>query len=114
MHAWDATTAIDETMLALDDLVHAGEVRYMGFSDTPAWKVAQAQVTAEFRGWIPLVTLQVEYSLLERTVEGELIPMAREMGLGVTPWLPLKGGVLSGKYTRCVFRTILNTDSDPS
>ena len=100
MHAWDSTTPIDETMRALDDLVRAGKVRYIRFSDTPAWKVAQAQVTAEFRGWIPLVALQIEYSLLERTVEGELIPMAREMGLGVTPWSPLKGGVLSGKYTR--------------
>ena len=100
MHAWDETTPIDETMRALDDSVRAGKVRYIGFSDTPSWKVAQAQVTAEFRGWTPLVALQIEYSLLERTVEGELIPMAREMGLGVTPWSPLKGGILSGKYTR--------------
>ena len=100
MHAWDALTPIDETMRALDDLVRAGKVRYIGFSDTPAWKVAQAQMAAEFRGWTPLVALQIEYSLLERTVEGELVPMALEMGLGVTPWSPLKGGVLSGKYTR--------------
>src|SRR5207237_10673641 len=76
------------------------KVRYVGVSDTPAWKVAQAQVTAHFRGWAPLAALQIEYSLLERTVEGELIPMAIEMGLGVTPWSPLKSGVLSGKYTR--------------
>ena len=75
-------------------------MRYIGFSDTPAWKVAQAQTIARFRGWAPLVALQIEYSLLERTVEGELIPMALEMGLGVTPWSPLKSGVLSGKYTR--------------
>jgi aryl-alcohol dehydrogenase-like predicted oxidoreductase len=87
-------------MRALDDLVRAGKVRYIGFSDTPAWKVAQAQVTAHFRSWAPLVALQIEYNLLERTVEGELIPMARELGLGVTPWSPLKGGVLTGKYTR--------------
>ena len=73
---------------------------YIGFSDTPAWKVAQAQVTASFRGWTPLVALQIEYSLIERTVEGELIPMAQELGLGVTPWSPLRGGVLTGKYTR--------------
>ena len=77
-----------------------GKVRYIGFSDTPAWKVAQAQITAHFRGWTPLVALQIEYSLLERTVEGELMPMARELGLGVTPWSPLAGGVLSGKYPR--------------
>jgi len=100
MHLWDQFTPIDETMRALDDLVTAGKVRYIGFSDTPAWKVAQAQVTAGFRGWAPLVALQIEYSLIERTVEGELIPMAQELGLGVTPWSPLRGGVLTGKYTR--------------
>jgi len=87
-------------MAALDDLVHAGKVRYLGVSDTPAWKVTQAQLIAQFRGWAPFVGLQIEYSLLERTVEGELMPMARELGLGVTPWSPLKSGILSGKYTR--------------
>jgi aryl-alcohol dehydrogenase-like predicted oxidoreductase len=100
MHCWDRFTPVDETMRALDDLVGSGKVRYIGFSDTPAWKVAQAQTIASLRGWAPLVALQIEYSLVERTVEGELIPMAREMGLGVTPWSPLKSGVLSGKYTR--------------
>jgi aryl-alcohol dehydrogenase-like predicted oxidoreductase len=100
MHAWDATTPIEETMRALDDLVESGKVRYVGFSDTPAWKCAEAQTIARFRGWAPLIALQIEYSLLERTVEGELTPMARELGMGVTPWSPLKGGVLSGKYRR--------------
>lgn len=100
MHLWDQFTPIEETMRALDDLVSAGKVRYLGFSDTPAWKVAQAQTMARFRGWTPLVALQIEYSLIERTVEGELIPMAQELGLGVTPWSPLRGGVLTGKYTR--------------
>jgi len=100
MHCWDRFTPIEETMRALDDLVAAGKVRYIGLSDTPAWKVAQAQTIARFRGWTPLIALQIEYSLLERTVEGELIPMALEMGLGVTPWSPLKSGLLSGKYTR--------------
>ena len=100
MHCWDALTPIEETMRALDDLVRAGKVRYIGFSDTPAWKVAQAQTMALFRGWTPLIALQIEYSLIERTVEGELMPMARELGLGVTPWSPLRGGALSGKYTR--------------
>jgi len=100
MHCWDRYTPVDETMRALDDLVTSGKVRYIGFSDTPAWKVSQAQTIAHLRGWAPLVALQIEYSLLERTVEGELIPMALEMGLGVTPWSPLKSGVLSGKYTR--------------
>jgi aryl-alcohol dehydrogenase-like predicted oxidoreductase len=100
MHCWDRNTPIEETLRALDDLVHAGKVRYLGVSDTPAWKVAQAATIAGFRGLSPFVGLQIEYSLLERTVEGELIPMALELGLGVTPWSPLRGGVLSGKYTR--------------
>ncbi|HEX4341168.1 MAG TPA: aldo/keto reductase [Polyangiaceae bacterium] len=100
MHSWDATTPIEETMRALDDLVRDGKVRYIGFSDTPAWKCAEAQTLAKMRGWSPLIALQIEYSLLERTVEGELVPMARELGLGVTPWSPLKSGVLSGKYSR--------------
>src|SRR3954463_13223974 len=100
MHAWDKFTPIDETMRALDDLVRAGKVRYIGFSDTPAWKVTQAQLLAQLHGWTPLVALQIQYSLIERTVEGELIPMAQELGLGVTPWSPLRGGMLSGKYTR--------------
>lgn len=100
MHCWDRFTPIEETMSALDDLVKSGKVRYIGFSDTPAWKCAQAQTTAKFRGWSPLIALQVEYSLIERTVEGELVPMALEMGLGITPWSPLKGGILTGKYKR--------------
>jgi diketogulonate reductase-like aldo/keto reductase len=100
MHCWDPITPIEETMRALDDLVASGKVRYIGFSDTPAWNVAEAQVTARFRSWSPLIALQVEYSLLERTVEGEMVPMALEMGLGVTPWSPLRFGVLTGKHTR--------------
>ena len=100
LHFWDHHTPIGETMRALDDLVRDGKVRYLGFSDTPAWKVAQAQVLAELRDWSPLIALQIEYSLVERSVEDELMPMARELGLGVTPWSPLKGGILTGKYTR--------------
>ncbi len=100
MHVWDRFTPIEETMEALEVLVKSGKVRYIGFSDTPAWKVAQAQTLAHFRGHPRLIALQIEYSLLQRTVEGELIPMARELGLGITPWGPLKGGALSGKYQR--------------
>src|SRR5205823_13238515 len=87
-------------MRALDTLVEQGKVRYLGFSDTPAWKVAQAQTMALLRGWSPLIALQIEYSLLQRTVEGELVPMAQELGMGITPWGPLRGGALSGKYKR--------------
>jgi aryl-alcohol dehydrogenase-like predicted oxidoreductase len=100
MHCWDKHTPIEETLSAMHDLVTSGKVRYLGFSDTPAWKLSQAQTTALLRGTTPLIALQIEYSLLERTVEGELIPAAAELGLGVTPWGPLKGGALSGKYTR--------------
>jgi aryl-alcohol dehydrogenase-like predicted oxidoreductase len=100
LHNWDVHTPIEETMATLEGLVRAGKVRYVGVSDTPAWKIAEANVTAHFRGWSPFVGLQIEYSLLERTVEQELVPMARELGLGITPWSPLKSGALSGKYTR--------------
>jgi aryl-alcohol dehydrogenase-like predicted oxidoreductase len=100
LHNWDKHTPIEETMATLHDLVRSGKVRYIGISDTPAWKTTQAQMIASMRGWTPFVGLQIEYSLLERTVEGELIPMALELGMGVTPWSPLRSGVLSGKYTR--------------
>jgi aryl-alcohol dehydrogenase-like predicted oxidoreductase len=100
LHNWDQLTPIEETMRALDDLVTAGKIRYIGFSDTPAWKVAQAQTSARFRGWAPVIGVQLEYSLRQRTVEGELMPMAQEFGLAVTAWSPLNNGVLTGKYTR--------------
>ena len=100
LHIWDKHTPIEETIAAMHDLVQSGKVRYLGISDTPAWKVAQAQLLAQFRGWAPFIALQIEYSLAERTVEGELIPMAQELGLGIVPWSPLAGGRLSGKYTR--------------
>ncbi len=100
LHIFDRHTPIEETVAAMHDLVQSGKVRYLGISDTPAWKTAQAQLLAQFRGWSPFVALQIEYSLAERTVEGELVPMARELGLGVVPWSPLASGRLSGKYTR--------------
>lgn len=106
LHIWDQNTPIDETMAALDDLIRAGKVRYIGVSDTPAWKVAQANTLAHFRGWSAFVALQIEYSLLERTVEQDLVPMALEFGLGITPWSPLKSGALSGKYTRANAGTV--------
>jgi aryl-alcohol dehydrogenase-like predicted oxidoreductase len=100
LHNWDVHTPIEETTAALDDLVRAGKVRYLGVSDTPAWKVAEANVIARFRGWSSFIGLQIEYSLLQRTVEQELVPMALELALGITPWSPLRSGLLSGKYTR--------------
>ncbi|MBI5496408.1 MAG: aldo/keto reductase [Deltaproteobacteria bacterium] len=98
MHAWDGTTPVDEVMRGLDDLVRAGKVLYVGVSDTPAWVVAQANTIADLRGWSRFIGLQVEYSLIERTVERELIPMALALGLGVLAWAPLGAGVLTGKY----------------
>ncbi|MEO1584096.1 MAG: aldo/keto reductase [Planctomycetota bacterium] len=100
MHFWDPNTPIDETVRAMDDLVRQGKVRYFGISDTPAWKCVQAQCEAIFKNQSPAIALQIEYSLIERTPESDLLPMAEEMGMGVTPWSPLKGGILTGKYTR--------------
>jgi aryl-alcohol dehydrogenase-like predicted oxidoreductase len=100
LHNWDVHTPMDETMAALERLVQSGKVRYIGVSDTPAWKIAEANMIARFRGWSAFIGLQIEYSLLERSVEQELVPMALEFGLGITPWSPLKSGALSGKYTR--------------
>lgn len=100
LHGWDFTTAPDEVMRAFDDLVRSGKVVYIGISNTPAWRIAQMQTLADLRGWAPFVALEVEYSLIQRTVEHELLPMAQALGLGVTPWSPLGGGVLTGKYTR--------------
>ncbi|GGP26881.1 aldo/keto reductase [Silvimonas amylolytica] len=100
MHFPDPYTPIEETLRTLEQLVSSGKVRYIGFSDSPAWKVAQAQTIATLRGWTPLAGIQLEYSLLERSVETELIPMAQELGLGVVAWSPLANGMLSGKYNR--------------
>ncbi len=100
LHIWDGLTPFEEVMRAFDDLVRSGKVLYAGISDTPAWQIARMQTLAELRGWAPLVALQIEYSLIERTVERELLPMAQELGLGVLAWSPLGSGVLSGKYTR--------------
>jgi aryl-alcohol dehydrogenase-like predicted oxidoreductase len=99
LHVWDERTPVEEILRSFDDLVRAGKVLYVGISDTPAWQASRMQAIAELRGWSPLVALQIPYSLAERTVERDLIPMAREMGMGVLPWSPLAGGVLSGKYT---------------
>ncbi len=100
LHAWDSTTPEDEVMRGLDDLVRSGKVHYIGVSDTPAWIVARCNTMAELRGWSQFVGLQVEYSLLQRTPERELLPMAASMGLGITPWAPLGAGLLTGKYLK--------------
>jgi aryl-alcohol dehydrogenase-like predicted oxidoreductase len=98
VHIWDGLTPVEEVMRALDDLVRQGKVLYVGISDAPAWWVAQANTLAHLRGWSPFVGLQVEYSLIERTPERELMPMAQALNIGFTAWSPLAGGVLTGKY----------------
>ena len=100
LHNFDPVIPIEETLRALDDLVAAGKIRYLGLSDLPAWKVAEAATISGFRGWAPVTALQLEYSLLARTPEAELIPAAQALGIGVLPWSPLKNGLLSGKYDR--------------
>lgn len=100
LHLWDVTTQVEEVLRGMDDLVRQGKVLYVAISNTPAWRVSRMQALADLRGWSPLVALQIEYNLIERTGERDLIPMAREMGLGVIPWSPLAGGVLTGKYGR--------------
>lgn len=98
VHIWDFTTRTEEVMRALDDLVRQGKVLHVGISDAPAWIVSQANTLSELRGWTPFSAIQVEYSLLERTTEFELLPMAKTFNLGVLAWSPLAFGVLTGKY----------------
>jgi aryl-alcohol dehydrogenase-like predicted oxidoreductase len=99
LHMWDFRTPVDEILRAFDDLVRAGKILYIGLSDIPAWQASRMQAIAELRGWSQFCALQISYSLIERTVEREMIPMAAQMGLGVCPWSPLGGGVLAGKYS---------------
>lgn len=100
LHAWDGLTPVEEVMRGLDDLVSAGKVLYIGVSDTPAWVVSRANTMAELRGWSRFIGLQIEYSLIERTVERELAPMAKALGLAILAWAPIGSGILSGKYTK--------------
>lgn len=98
LHIWDQITPVEEVMRAFDDLVRQGKILYAGVSDAPAWWLAQANTLAELRGWSPFIGLQIEYSLIERTVERELIPAAKALDVGVVAWSPLAGGILTGKY----------------
>jgi aryl-alcohol dehydrogenase-like predicted oxidoreductase len=100
VHAWDPFTPIEETIRALDDMVKAGKILYIGISDAPAWIISQANTLANLKGWSQFIGLQIEYSLIERTPERELLPMASALDIGVTTWSPLGGGVLTGKYNK--------------
>ncbi|MGC4938660.1 aldo/keto reductase [Kribbella sp. DT2] len=111
LHVWDFTTPVDEILRGLDDLVRQGKVLYVAMSNAPAWEISHLQAVADLRGWSPLVGLQVEYNLINRAAERDLIPMARAMGLGVTPYSPLAGGLLTGKYSRS---DLTSTDTSES
>src|SRR5205807_6921745 len=100
VHVWDPLTPVEELMRVLDDQVRAGKVLHVGISDTPAWVVARANTLADLRGWSPFAGIQVEYSLIERAVERELVPMAHSLDLAVLAWGPLGRGVLTGKYAK--------------
>jgi len=100
LHIWDDITPIDEVLRGMDDLIKQGKINYAAISDTPAWVVAKGNTLAELMGWSQFIALQVEYSLLARTAERELIPMAKHFGMTVTPWAPLAGGALTGKYLK--------------
>jgi len=99
VHVWEFLTPVEEVMRALDDVVRAGKVLYVGVSDVPAWVVARANTLAELRGWTPFAGLQIEYSLVQRTVERELVPAAGALDLAVLAWAPLGRGLLTGKYS---------------
>ena len=98
VHMWDTVTPVEEMMRALDDAVHAGKVMYVGISDAPAWIVSRAQTLAELKNMTPFAAIQLEYNLVERTVERDLLPMAEDLNLSILDWSPLGGGVLTGKY----------------
>jgi aryl-alcohol dehydrogenase-like predicted oxidoreductase len=100
VHAWDQTTPIEEMMRALDDMVKSGKILYIGISDAPAWVVSQANTLANLKGWTEFASIQIEYSLIERTSERELLPMANVLDIGITAWSPLGSGVLTGKYNK--------------
>lgn len=100
VHAWDHLTPTEEVLRGLEDLIRSGKVQYIGVSDTPAWVVSHANTLAELRGWTAFTGLQVEYSLLQRTPERELLPMAQHFGMAITPWGSIGGGALTGKYLK--------------
>ena len=98
LHTWDMLTPVEEVMRTFDDLVRSGKVRHVGLSNIPAWYASRAQTLAQLRGLEPLAAMQLEYSLLERSIENEFVPLGLSQGMGVMVWSPLSSGLLSGKY----------------
>ncbi|MGA2036799.1 MAG: aldo/keto reductase [Acidimicrobiales bacterium] len=113
IHRWDDRTPIEETMGALQDVVHAGKARYVGASSMFAWQFAKAQNTAKEEGWTRFVSMQNHYNLLYREEEREMIPQCMDQGVGVIPWSPLARGVLTGNRTREGERRTTRSGSDP-
>ncbi|MEO1236953.1 MAG: aldo/keto reductase [Planctomycetota bacterium] len=110
LHIWDFTTPTDEVIRAFDDLVKAGKIHYVAVSDTPAWKIAELHTYAKCHALTRPIATQVEYSLITRDIERDIAPMCTELGLGLLPWSPLKGGVLSGKYGRAELEAVEKGD----
>lgn len=108
VHAWDQTTPIEEMMRALDDMIKSGKILYIGISDAPAWIVSQANTLANLKGWTEFSSIQIEYSLIERTSERELLPMANALDIGITAWSPLGSGVLTGKYNKSSNKALID------
>jgi len=108
VHAWDQTTPIEEMMRTLDDMIKSGKILYIGISDAPGWIVSQANTLANLKGWTEFSSIQIEYSLIERTSERELLPMANALDIGITAWSPLGSGVLTGKYNKSSNKALLN------
>src|SRR4029079_4188057 len=108
VHAWDQTTPVEEMMRALDDMIKSGKILYIGISDAPAWIVSQANTLANLKGWTEFASIQIEYNLIERTSERELLPMANALDIGITAWSPLGSGVLTGKYNKSSNKALLN------
>ena len=108
VHAWDQTTPIEEMMRALDDMIKSGKILYIGISDAPGWIVSQANTLANLKGWTEFASIQIEYNLIERTSERELLPMANALDIGITAWSPLGSGVLTGKYNKSSNKALLN------
>jgi aryl-alcohol dehydrogenase-like predicted oxidoreductase len=100
LHVWDMVTPVEEVLQTLGDLVRSGKIRYFGFSDMPAWYATKAATLAQAHGVPGPIAMQMEYSLVARTLETEHVPAARECGLGIVPWSPLAAGFLAGKYER--------------
>ncbi len=114
LHAWDYRNSIEEVLRALDDLVRQGKILHIGLSDTPSWIVSEGQAIARLRGWTPISAIQIQYNLVERTSEADMIPMAEHHNITPLAWSPLAGGVLAGKYSMSDLKEDSDNDGESS